>query len=692
MKEIEVRKEYGTNENTIINTLKDTVGRTTISIGKHKPKECENIKQLRTIKKEKRKAFEKSCTNNINKSENLNSYIQAQINLKTAISEEQKNTTEAKIKQMIQEGGTKSNSFWKTRRKLLNTKQRDQYDTITEEGTHIECPQKSKEYIANYFENLYQARRGEEDYKTWTETIQTTIKETEKNLNTIEQQPITNEEVKQAIKSLKRNKSTGPDDIPNEIFINATEKTINKYREMINTVHKNQAIPNQWQKGEIITFYKGKGTKGKCSSERGITLASNFGKLYERIINNRIKEKISISDAQAGGKKGMATRDHIRTLTDLITIGKEGNKTVYVTYLDVTKAYDKAWLDAILYVLTKQGLNDPTWLAVKNLNQNLTANIQTKYGPTREIQIQDSIRQGGVLSVIMYATLMDEIGKEIKKHNLGIQLPQTDEKLGCLLWMDDVALIANTQQQMQDMLNITQEISNRYRIKFGEEKTKTITIKGRKGKATPTNFKLGNMEIGATTKYKYLGMTTNAQCNLKDHITSIIPKVEGAYQTIMMLAHDSNFDGIQMELIWKLIDSCIIPIITYSAEVWDLNKQETKQINQILDSLLKRILKTPTTTPREALYIETGLLDPKTIIDTKRIMMDGATKRNPTTINNMLDKSENKKAWKRTTEKIIQEYGLEENQTKNKTAYKRETWKKIKETFKNRTNEQSENK
>ena len=108
----------------------------------------------------------------------------------------------------------------------------------------------------------------------------------------------------QAIKSLKRNKSSGPDNIPNRIFINANNKTITKITEILNNIHMTQNIPEQWQHGEIITFYKQKGTKGKCSNQRGITLASNFGKLYERIIEKRAKNKLMISEAQAGGQKG----------------------------------------------------------------------------------------------------------------------------------------------------------------------------------------------------------------------------------------------------------------------------------------------------------------------------------------------------------------------------------------------------
>ena len=47
-------------------------------------------------------------------------------------------------------------------------------------------------------------------------------------------------------------------------------------------------IPPQWKEGSLKRLYKGKGVKGKCSNERGITLASNVGKPFERLVNNRL--------------------------------------------------------------------------------------------------------------------------------------------------------------------------------------------------------------------------------------------------------------------------------------------------------------------------------------------------------------------------------------------------------------------
>ena len=119
----------------------------------------------------------------------------------------------------------------------------------------------------------------------------------------------------------------------------------------MNKILHSEKIPEQWTAGQLVRLYKGKGKKGKCSNERGITLASNIGKLFERLINNRITTEVNMTDAQAGGIKGRATVDHLLILKELVHISKMQKQEAILTYLDVTKAYDKAWLDAVMYTI-----------------------------------------------------------------------------------------------------------------------------------------------------------------------------------------------------------------------------------------------------------------------------------------------------------------------------------------------------
>ena len=321
-----------------------------------------------------------------------------------------------------------------------------------------------------------------------------------------------------------------------------------------------------------------------------------------------------------------------------------------LTFLDVTKAYDKAWLDGILYNLYNRGVTGPTWNLIRKLNLDLKADIKTKHGLTREINMKDSIRQGGVLSVILYSAMMDEIAKAVSERGIGIPIPKSKDKIGCLLWMDDVVLLSDNEKDMQDLLDITYTIAGKYHIEFGEEKSKTIKMNMPK---KDVQFKLGTMDILNTEQYKYLGEYITAKNDMSKQIKELKGKTEAALQTILSIAGDPMLRGIQMGTIWKLLNTCIMPIILYGSETWNLKKKEEKEINQILDNVLKRILMVPTSTPREVLYIETGLIEPTHMALRNRINMLQRLKKSSNELIECILNSGTERSWKEETLSII---------------------------------------
>ena len=85
------------------------------------------------------------------------------------------------------------------------------------------------------------------------------------------------------------------------------------------------------------------------------------------------------------------------------------------------------------------------------------------------------------------------------------------------------------------------------------------------------------MTLDLTTTYKYLGEMINDKTNLKDQIAQLERKLEAAYQTILAIAGHRHFRNTQMETIWKLVTTSLIPIITYGGETTgNLPKQRRK--------------------------------------------------------------------------------------------------------------------
>ena len=225
----------------------------------------------------------------------------------------------------------------------------------------------------------------------------------------------------------------------------------------------------------------------------------------------------------------------------------------------------------------------------------------------------------------------------------------------CLLWVDDAAIITNNIEDQQTLLSITNNTANKYRIQFGQEKSKLLIIG--KDNINPT-IKLGDMTINPSKTYKYLGETLNTK-NINDHIKEIERKTEAALQSALYIAGDDNYQGIEMETIWILIESCIIPIITYGSETWDINQNQTKRLNCILDNIIKRILNLPQSMARECLYYELGTLDIEHRIIIKRI--NYATTlliKNPDNLRDILQTT-NPKSWIQKTIQQARSVGLD---------------------------------
>ena len=113
-----------------------------------------------------------------------------------------------------------------------------------------------------------------------------------------------------------------------------------------------------------------------------------------------------------------------------------------------------------------------------------------------------------------------------------------------------------------------------------------------------------------------------------------------------------------MEAVWHLVDSIIIPILTYGAEGWDPTKTELQQLQTIMNKALKTLLFLPQQTPTSILLQETGYLPIERMIKKKRVMQAHRIlhKKGPS-LNKSMTMNENS-MWKSRTNEILEEYNL----------------------------------
>ena len=100
-------------------------------------------------------------------------------------------------------------------------------------------------------------------------------------------------------------------------------------------------VPEDWGKDLICPIYK-KGDKTDCSNYRGISLMSHALKVYERILEVRLRGCVEhLGEWQCGFRPGRGTTDLIFTLKMILEKTWEWNKEKYVAFLDLEKAFDR---------------------------------------------------------------------------------------------------------------------------------------------------------------------------------------------------------------------------------------------------------------------------------------------------------------------------------------------------------------
>ena len=103
-------------------------------------------------------------------------------------------------------------------------------------------------------------------------------------------EPITENEIISAVKSLKNNKSSGIDEILNEHIKSSLPNLLPTYHKLFNLIFDKGIIPESWLIGNILPIYKNKGEVHNPENYRPITLSSCLGKLFTTIINNRLNK------------------------------------------------------------------------------------------------------------------------------------------------------------------------------------------------------------------------------------------------------------------------------------------------------------------------------------------------------------------------------------------------------------------
>ena len=420
----------------------------------------------------------------------------------------------------------------------------------------------------------------------------------------VNQEPPTLDEIQEASKTFKNNKSFGTDNVPPEGVKYSLSKNLFIYLTMLTSlIWLHMAVPKSWLELKIICLYK-KGLKSLAENYRALSIGSNLSKLIPRIILNRLQETYehNISESQFGFRKGRSTCDAIFIIKNVI---QKHTGPLVLIFVDLTAAYDHIPREFLFRVLEFRTGAKILIYILRKLYDGTTAYIS---GTKVRFDLLIGCRQGGLESPTLFNYYFDFVLKvcveEIDRKfpngwglSFDYRIPgectnreQRQEKkmhgtefIKWLLYADDLVLFCPNIEQAQDIIIIMNSVCKRFGLTISLKKTKVMQFHT---STSDTSTVVGETILENVSEFCYLGHTIFN--NGKKSTDLRIAKATAKFHELGNVFRDQD---IHLSIRKKLLEACVRPRLTYATQSWRPLEEELKKLEACWCGFLRRMVK-----------------------------------------------------------------------------------------------------
>ena len=332
-------------------------------------------------------------------------------------------------------------------------------------------------------------------------------------------------------------------------------------------------MPESWRHGHVVTIYKGDGDVHDPSSYRPITITSVIARAYERVnapelINEMLRHDIPSLD-QFGFTRQRSTHDALYRLLsrihEIIDSGAGDNKFVPAVFVDISKAYDKVWIEGLLYKIHHDlGITGNLYYMLRELLTNRTFQVVADGKMSIRLVLRAGVPQGSILAPFLFLIYIHDI---ISRGGADPELTQ----IIASLFADDIAVMPTEAgmaglSALQRALDHLTRYARKWKITFSAKKTNTVIFRKRR-KTTEIRPDIGDLTLGGfsittTHQYTYLGVILDEFLSFAPHVKDLFARVSRTAYMISRLVRRDHHPSIPV--IRTLVKNILVPQLTYS--------------------------------------------------------------------------------------------------------------------------------
>ena len=399
---------------------------------------------------------------------------------------------------------------------------------------------------------------------------------------------------------------------------------------------------------------------------RGITVTSIFGKLIEHLIRHYGQDDINYTQSglQYGFTKNLSPNMASLIITEAIVESKETKKELYICSLDARKAFDIVPQPLLKFKLFNTPLNRSLWKLVDDLYYNNTEAIRWKGVDSREYEVCQGVRQGGVISTDLYKLFSNDRLLTLEASKLGLHIGAT--YLGATAVADDQLLLSNCRFELQGMMTICNDYATDHREILHPTKSVVVEhlVKPANKHSDNNTWTLGHKNVTVATEFEHLGLRWESKSSSPCVDDRIKTSRRTAYALMGIGLHGKN--GLDPSTSLKLISTYVTPRLTYGLNATVLTKAQTQLMSQYHRTLIRQVQGLPRNASTTSIYLLSGTLPLEAILDLGSLALLGAIARldggNPlrdVAIRQLAMKTSSSKSWFSHVNKLGEKYGLD---------------------------------
>ena len=364
--------------------------------------------------------------------------------------------------------------------------------------------------ILNIFENKYKHLYNSVPYcanemEIIKDEVNTLIAKNDDNMPCILANDVAN-----AIKHLKKGKTGLCNMVSSDCFVNGTHKLNTMLAILFNVILKHGSIINEMVLGIMSPIPKGKRCNDTNSDNyRAITTGSVIGKILDWVILLKNNDILASDDLQFGFKPELSTTLCTAMVLETVSHFNNNGSDVYGLFLDASKAFDRINYHMLFRKLIKKKLPGIYIRSLFNMYTNSRLQIKWNNVLSTPFNCTNGVKQGGVLSPILFALYIDDLLIELRENGSGCHI--NSMFCGAFSYADDIVLLAPTVNSLNSMVNTCQNYSTKYDILFNPTKSQLITFSVKKKSFAPTII-INNSTVPIVQSVKHLGHELS--CNI----------------------------------------------------------------------------------------------------------------------------------------------------------------------------------